>query len=388
MPLRRIRVLHVVQNLHYGGMERLIAEIIRRIDRARFESHVVGLQFLGRFSEGLDELAHFHVGPAMSKASVLRPVALARFISEIAPDVVHSHSGVWMKSSIAARMARVRRVIHTDHGRVFPIPLMKRYQDRLALRHTHALVAVSAKLAEDLIATDPRYGERLHVIENGVDTTVNRPRPDTGKLRAELQLADDIPIIGSVGRLEPVKAYEVAISALELLYRTWPEERPAPVLVIAGDGSVAEDLRRQASAAGIAHACHFLSWRDDISDLHSCSSLFTMSSRSEGTSVSLLEAMSAEVCPVVTDVGGNAAVLGESLSHRLVPSEDPERLSEAWRSALADAEGRRRDARAARERVVERFDLRRMVEAYEEIYAGREDEPGVPDVKSGELSHG
>jgi glycosyltransferase involved in cell wall biosynthesis len=95
-----------------------------------------------------------------------------------------------------------------------------------------------------------------------------------------------------------------------------------------------------------------------------------MSSRSEGTSVSLLEAMSAGLCPVVTDVGGNAAVLGEALRHRLVPAERPDLLAAAWRAALVDPDRREADAIRARERVLEASGLDAMVRAYEALYEG------------------
>jgi glycosyltransferase involved in cell wall biosynthesis len=97
-----------------------------------------------------------------------------------------------------------------------------------------------------------------------------------------------------------------------------------------------------------------------------------MSSRSEGTSISLLEAMSAGLCPVVTDVGGNAHVLGPALRHRLVPSESPAALAGGWRSALLDPARRVEDAATARRRVEREFGLRAMVRAYENLYAQRE----------------
>jgi glycosyltransferase involved in cell wall biosynthesis len=96
-----------------------------------------------------------------------------------------------------------------------------------------------------------------------------------------------------------------------------------------------------------------------------------MSSRSEGTSVSLLEAMSAGLCPVVTDVGGNAAVLGPALRHRLVPPADPEALAMAWRDALVDSDRRTADGAAARQRVKAVYSLEEMVRRYESLYEGR-----------------
>ena len=91
----RLRILHIVQNLHYGGMERLLFETLRRSDRDRFNYHVLNLQFVGRFGEGLADYATVSVAKPMTRLSLLRPASLARTIAGIGPDVIHTHSGVW-----------------------------------------------------------------------------------------------------------------------------------------------------------------------------------------------------------------------------------------------------------------------------------------------------
>jgi glycosyltransferase involved in cell wall biosynthesis len=112
----------------------------------------------------------------------------------------------------------------------------------------------------------------------------------------------------------------------------------------------------------------FLGWRDDVPALHAAFALFTMSSHSEGMSVSLLEAMAAGLCPVVTDVGGNRAVLGPALAHRLVAPANPLALAGAWESALADPARRAADGQAARQRVQQEFSVQTMVRRYEALY--------------------
>src|SRR5690348_8097596 len=150
---RRTRVLHVIQNLNYGGMERLLADIVRRADPERFESHVLVLQYLGRFADGLREHAELHVAEPMSRWSMVWPASLAQTIRGIAPDVVHTHSGVWYKTTLAARQAGVPRLIHTEHGRQTPDPWQSRVVDGLASRRTNVVVAVSEALAAQLART-------------------------------------------------------------------------------------------------------------------------------------------------------------------------------------------------------------------------------------------
>ena len=365
---RRLRVLHVIQNLNYGGMERVLADMVRGMDRTRFEGHVLALEYLGRFAEGLDDVAELHLADRMSPFSLLRPQALARQFRRIRPDVVHTHSGVWYKASLAARMAEVRRVIHTEHGRQPNEPITDRAIDALAARRTDCTVAVSRQLGDRLIATRIVPARRLHVITNGISTELFRPRVDDGLVRRELHIGAAVPVVGSIGRLESIKGYDVMIEAFAVLLTEWPHAT-GPMLVIAGEGTERARLEQLIDARGIRKHVHLLGWRNDTCSLHSAFTVFSMSSRSEGTSVSLLEAMSAGLCPMVTDVGGNRAVLGESLRHRLVRAEDPQALASALRVALTDFAGRSRDGDLARQQVVRSFSLESMIESYQRLYA-------------------
>jgi glycosyltransferase involved in cell wall biosynthesis len=366
--MKRKRVLHVIQNLNYGGMERVLADIVRFVDREYVESHVLALEYLGRFAEGLGSFATLHVAPPLPRWSMLWPRSLIRQIARIAPDVVHTHSGVWYKASLAARKAGVPGVIHTEQGLQLRVPWHDRLVNRLAARRTDVVVAVSDALAQRLATIIAPADGQLRVVRNAVDVELFRPRPDTGAIRKELDLSAEVPIVGSIGRLEHIKGYDLMVLAFAEL-QAIDGVKPSPVLVLAGDGSERPRLEALAKKLRIARSVRFLGWRDDVHDLHSAFTLFTMSSRSEGTSLSLLEAMSAGLCPVVTDVGGNAAVLGEKLRHRLVPAENPGALAAAWRHALTVREQREADAMAARARVNDSFRLEAMVREYERLYS-------------------
>src|SRR5438105_12530805 len=161
------------------------------------------------------------------------------------------------------------------------------------------------------------------------------------------------------------------IEAFACFRAAW-RDGPAPVLVMMGEGPEGARLAALVETHHLQGAVRLFGWRDDVERLLTAFDVFTLASRSEGTSVSLLEAMSAGACPVVTDVGGNRAVLGPELGHRLVPPGDPDALAAAWMAALrgTGAERRLADAEAARRRVQERFSLDAMVRAYERLYLG------------------
>jgi len=366
MTRRRMRVLHIVQNLNWGGMERVIADLVTRTDADRFELHLLCLQYLGRFAEGLDRVAQLHVAKPMSRFSMLNPRGLTATIREIAPDLVHTHSGIWYKASLAARRAGVGTLVHTEHGRRNPDLWSDRLFDGAAARRTDVVVAVSQRLAEELPRALRISNAKIACIPNGIDTEQFKPMADTGAVRRELGLGASTPIVGSIGRLEPIKAYDQMVEAFSDFARR-PTGRDA-VLVLAGEGSTREAIAGQIRRLELEGRVHLLGWRSDIHDLLSSFSLFSMSSRSEGTSISLLEAMSMGIPPIVTDVGGNAGVLGPSLSSNLVPFGQPKAMADAWERLLAQSSVRDESARRARWRVATAFGLDAVATAYEDLY--------------------
>jgi glycosyltransferase involved in cell wall biosynthesis len=327
------------------------------------------LQYAGRFAEGLETHATLHHAVPLPSWTMVWPRPLADQIAAIAPDVVHSHSGVWWKSALAAHLAGVPRVVHTEHGWVrSESHLVALALKKLSARFTTDIVAVSDDLGAYLAGKVADRPSKVRVVINGVDVDHFRPRPDDGALRRELNVAPVAPLIVTIGRLEGVKAQDVMLRAFAALRAGWSSV-PAPVLLLVGDGAERENLTRLAGELGLSDAVRLAGWRNDVEAVHAAAALFTLTSSSEGTSIALLEAMSAGICPVVTNVGGNAAVLGPDLAHRLVPAGDPDAVAARWAEALRDHDRRRHDAAAARARVVERFSIAATVRQYEEIYA-------------------
>jgi glycosyltransferase involved in cell wall biosynthesis len=364
----RLRVAFVIPGLHYGGMERILHDLARALDARGFEVHIVVVEGFGRFAEGLAEVASLHRAPAMSRLSLIYPGDLASILRKIAPDVVHSHAGVWFKSARAARMAGVKVIVHTEHGRRVPDLWSDRLIDNLASRTTDSIVAVSEALAKVIrkrVVHDP---SRVRVIINGVDVDRLRPSADVPALRRSLNLPVGTPIIGSVGRLESVKNYRLALTAFANLGDDLGGG-PAPMLVLVGDGSERGMLEELARSLGVAARVKFLGFRDEVERLFGAFDLYTLTSRSEGTSVSLLEGMSCGVCPVVTDVGGNRAVLGPDLASLLVPDNDAAVLTGLWRRLLLDPDLRQEMGQRARARVAAEFSLDRMVANHVQLYA-------------------
>ncbi len=188
------------------------------------------------------------------------------------------------------------------------------------------------------------------VIENGVDVAAFAGRPDGAALRAEIGVSEKAYLIGTVGRLHPVKGHGDLVAALGLLAKN-PEP---PQVVIVGYAPEEErgKLVEQARELGVEQLLHFAGRRENIPEWLSAMDAFVLPSHSEGMPNALLEAMAAGLPAVATRVGGTVEVVEEGKTAVLVPAQAPEALAEALASLRRDptrAADMGRAARAAME---------------------------------------
>ncbi len=366
---RPIRVTQVVFDLNGGGLESLVAAMAHRFAGSSVAMSVITLSGrVGRVGATVRPLLdEFHVLRPVSGLSMVAPMGLIRCLRRIRPHVVHLHSGAWYKGAVAARWAGVPRIVYTEHGREHHDPPVLRWLDRRASRRTDVVVAVSDRLRRYLEARVHISPDRIRTIENGVDVKVFSPGPRSRDLLDQLAIPQDALIVGSVGRLERVKAYERLIEAFARLLTNGDVNRPV-YLVICGEGSERQALRDCAQRAGVASRVRFPGWVDRPVELYRLLDVFALTSISEGASISLMEAMACEAAPVVMAVGANAEILGPDLQDQVVPAGDVEKLRRTVAATLQSREQRDRLGGLARQRVTARYRLDRMVTEYEALY--------------------
>ncbi len=363
----QLRVLHVVLDLHEGGLQRVVYDLLRE-SSAHVDAAVMCLAQLGRLGERLPP-AQVCVMPAGTGTSLIYPSRIAEAIRSHAPAVVHLHSGVWLKGAYAARMAGVQRVIFSDHGRAYPDPWPNKIADRLGALGTDVVVAVSAALGVYLRQALRIPGRRIRVIANGVSVPPRSTVASAAATRHGLGIAPHVPVIAAVGRLDPVKAYDLLIDALAEVRQRWHEGDGArPILLLIGDGPERERLQALAERHGLTAAIRFLGWRTDVREILSALDLFVLCSDSEGTSMSLLEAMAAGRPVLATAVGGTPDVLGDALRTQLVPKRDRAALVDGIFRTLRDSTGGRQVGETARRRVETTYSVASMIRAYESLY--------------------
>jgi glycosyltransferase involved in cell wall biosynthesis len=351
-----LRVAHITLGLDMGGQEKLLVEFARHADRSRFDLQVVSLSTRGVLADEIEACGC--PVTALQQPSGFRPglfLRLARWFRRERIDVVHTHDNrPLIYGAGAAFLARVPRVVHTQHGQSLRLSKRQARLVNFMAARTDYFACVSqdsARLAVEQ-GVNPR---KVCLVWNGIDTTRFRFAP-----------CSDGPVV-TVGRLQTEKDHETLIRAAALVVKDDPSFR----LEMAGDGPCLPRLQEVTAELGLQNCVRFLGQVRDVPALLERSGLFVLPSLSEGVSLTLLEAMASGVAIVATRVGGNPEVVADGETGLLVPPRDPGALAAAILHLRRDDGERRRLVVNGRERVERWFDVRRMVANYEALYEGR-----------------
>ena len=355
MPTKRI--LQIVQHLQPGGIETMALDLMERAgpDRdvqilsleGRKDAAIEGWPRLAKNAERLHFLAK---RPGLDQTAVFRLVAI---LKKQSIDVVHTHHiGPLIYGGIAARLAGLR-VVHTEHDAWHLSGARRSKVQSLINKVVKPVFVADANLVALAVKSAIPTIDPI-VIHNGVDAEKFAPG-DKQAARRRLGLPADRKIIGCAARLEPVKGHSVLLKALSLM--------PNDVdLVLAGDGSLYQELRAMAAALDIAPRVHFLGRVDDMVTFHQAQDVFCLASEKEGLPLSPLEAQAAG-CPVVlTDVGGCGEAVCPDTGY-LVPAGSPGRLARKLSIALAET-----DDADPRPFVLNHRNLKATIAAYEALH--------------------
>ncbi len=354
----RIPIAVFLTSFDSGGTERQMTELVRRLDRQRFDVRVACFHrrgaWLSRVEGAVDEIAEFPVTSFRSPSMLVQLAAFARWCRERRIAVVQAAdiyaNGFGLPGAALARVpVRVgsRREVHPTRGRA----LMT--LQRVGYAAAHRIVANSEAGAARLRSEGIRSG-RIAVVRNGLDL-------DAFGLRSSPPRRHRIV---SVARLRPEKAQEVLIAAVARLRPSWPDIR----LRLVGDGPREEELRRFASACDVSDVVEFLGHRDDVPRLLREADVFVLPSRIEAAPNAVLEAMAAGLPVVASEVGGIPEVITSGVNGLLVPPDDMERLAGALFHLFDDSSRAERLGLEARRHVQAHYSFGRMVAQFEELY--------------------
>jgi sugar transferase (PEP-CTERM/EpsH1 system associated) len=364
MP-RSIKILHVLHTFAPGGLENGVVNIINKSP-----SHLVHeLCLLSRAGDFVNRLTKPVVYHEMNKRAGndfrmmfrLRDLFMRRGV-----DVVHTRNWGGFDGVMAACLTKRPALIHGEHGRDFDDPGGLKQRRNVARRllafRAKKFVTVSKDMYTWLQSTVSIPQEKLTLIPNGVDTARFRPGRDL-ELRRELGIAEDEFVVGTIGRLDPIKNHVGLIESVGLL-RNDGKVR----LVIVGDGPERGRVEDALRKFGGDLRPLLLGYRADVERLYRTFDAFALNSFAEGMSNTLLEAMSSGLPIICTGVGGNVELVAHRRTGMIVQSGDNQGLADAIREYAADEDLRSLHGDNARRFIVQNFSLEKMVQRYVALY--------------------
>jgi sugar transferase (PEP-CTERM/EpsH1 system associated) len=357
--------MHVVRTLATGGMETVVRRLLSGLDPDRFQQSVCTLVA----APAAQPPRTICLKKPSDQAAVLVP-QLAQVFRRERPDIIHSRNWATIEAPIAARLAGIRGIVHSEHGRdlntIRPQPSRRRLLRRISYACADRLFSVSQELKEYYCRQLAMRLSAFDVIRNGVD--VEQFRPDAqarSQMRAELGAGPDTLLIGSVGRLDPVKDHVTLLRAADAVISKDVDLR----LVIVGEGPQRPVLEKELwQSPALARRTVLTGEMSNVGDWLNSFDIFVLPSLSEGMSNTLLEAMATGVAPIATAVGGNCEVIEDGRSGLFVHPGDVNGICDALMQLSVTKKRRDELGRNARQRVISNFSIDQMLKQYDEMY--------------------
>ncbi|MEI7894247.1 MAG: glycosyltransferase [Myxococcales bacterium] len=371
--MSRIRVFYLTTGLLTGGAERALLKLVRSIDSTRFESVIVSMLDLPPRVELPSGVDLHSLGMRRGVPDPLAIPRLTRLLGRYRPDILQT----WMYHAdllgLVAGKAHHRSKILWN---VRCADMDMRHYSTLSSMMPRTLAALSR--FPDGIVINSRRGlqyheslgyrpQRWHVVPNGFDTAEFRPEALRRQATREALGVGDNVVIGILARVDPMKDHRTFLAAAAQVADALPASR----FVLAGMGASPDnrDLSRRIGEFGLRDRVSLLGKRDDVAQLLAGWDILVLSSIGEAFPNVIGEAMSCGVPCVVTDVGDNAEIVGDT--GRVVPPRNPEALAGAiLELATLTPLARQTLGTRARRRIEERYGLETVTRMYEEIYTG------------------
>lgn len=406
----KIKIVRIIARLNVGGPARHVVWLTGELQNNEFNSVLLA----GTVPEGEEDMSYFaakhdvqpvfieQMSREISPQDVISLWKIFRLLKREKPDVIHTHTAKagtvgrvsgflyrWLTFKTLIGKPRRIKIIHTFHGHVFnnyygnfKTKIFLAIERALARTATDKIIVISRRQFEEI---NEKYkvgkSAQFEIIPLGIDLEVFADwKSKRNILRNEIGAADDVLIVGLVGRLTEIKNHRLFLETVKL----WQEksapkaEFPKLAFVIIGDGHLRRKLEDEAAALGIGNAVKFLGNRDDADVFYAGLDIVALTSLNEGTPLSLIEAMANEKAVISTDVGGVGDLLGATIEEKnafricergiSAASGDAEGLHSGLEYLAANAETRETFGQRGHRFVMEYYGKARLTNDIQNLY--------------------
>lgn len=356
---------------NFGGVERHILTVARRLQASQYKPVIVPIANHGELecqakNAGIDT----HFLPMKSRVDLAGASDRLLELSEhhqaavIHTYGIRSNSLAWMISNRtkAKWAARVPNLTYTDYENRL-IGKISHHVNNRFLRKADAIQVISPQVEQ--YYSDLRFlKNKLHLIQNGVDFRHYQSTETKAAYKTQFNIPENSFVLGSIGRMAPIKGYDLLLNAFAQIKKTLPNTH----LVFVGDGPELESLKDLANTLHISESVIFTGYLEDIRPALWAFDLYVCSSRSEGVPHTILEAMAANVGVVSTNVGGIESVIRHNQNGLLFESFDGETIANTLTNLFMNKDQLAQYVDQAHRDVIDQYSEERMVKQVVELY--------------------
>jgi len=368
---KKIRLMQITHDLAIGGLQQVVVNICRTINRDKFDVSVLCLRELGEFVPEVEQMGiKVHFLPQKHNGTdYLSFLKVAKILRKEKIDIIHTHNTQpFIDGTIGALLSGVKTIIHTDHARDFPDKRRYMFAEWLMFHFAHKVVGVSDHTSNNLVKYEHISKKKIATIVNGIDEAKYDISVDKDKKRNELLIQKKGPVIGLGVRLSEQKGITYLLQAMPAVVKQFPDIS----LVIAGQGVLENNLKEETRSLGIIEHVFFVGPRLDMPELLKLFNLYVLPSLWEGLPMVLLEAMAAG-CPIVaTDVGGNFTVIKNKYNGSLFEPKRPDLLASEIIRVLSDKQTISRYINNSLDIFRKKFSAEIMTRQYEKLYSRKD----------------
>lgn len=362
----------LIDNFRFGGAQRAVLDIVRKLDKDLFNITVVGRKgggFLPEF-ERLENVKTINLERELKGYDIIKTIfELNRIVRINKIDIIHTNLQFSDFCGFILKLLNPGVKLLSKRGTTGPYrkKIYKRLLNWFISLPVEIIVCVSREVRDYIHKYEFIPYKKLIVIFNGVDVSeIENTDVNVKEKKRELGINEIDLVIGSVGRLTKQKGFEYLLSA----FKRVNEEFSHSKLVIVGAGKLEYKLKQQAKDLNLGDNVIFTGKRKDVYGILKIFDVFVMASLWEGMSHALLEAMSAKLPIVATNVSGTEEVVENNITGFLIKSRDIENLNEGMIRLLRDEGMRENFGEMGYRKIKQEFDIEVISRNYQEVYLG------------------
>lgn len=365
--MTKTRVLHITFDMRIGGTEQVIKNLVQGSDHSIFEMSILCIESpLGPFADEL--LAQGISISALSRKPGFDTQLIGQIRQHIKQqqiDIIHCHQYTPYIYGLFASIFTAAKVVFTEHGRFYPdsSSWKRRLLNPLLNKLTAATTAISAATKQALVEFENIPGKNIEVVYNGIfGLEVDPLKRDT--LAQELGLDSETLCIGTIARLDPIKNHSMMLKAFKRVLDSGLKCK----LMLVGDGEQMPVLQALIQQLQLTEHVILTGYESKPQNHLALMDIYLLPSLSEGTSMTLLEAMSIGKPCIVTDAGGNPEIVLNNVTGLVTPNDDEAAYADAIIKLANAPELQKQFSEAAKARFDQLFNIPNMAKAYETIY--------------------